>query len=71
MKRKVTPDLQEVKMSKKGKTTLSSIALEWLIKDYQQHPSMRQVEILKDKLKREKQEDKLVYQSVKTNLATC
>ena len=43
----------------------------WLIDEFQQHPSMRQIELLKDQLKREKQEDKIFYQSIKAKLATC
>ncbi len=41
----------------------------WLVDEFRQHPSMRQVEILKDQLKREKQEDKIFYQSIKAKLA--
>ena len=32
--------------------------------------SMRQVEILKDQLKREKQEDKVFYQSIKDKISS-
>ncbi len=45
--------------------------IDWLIDIYQQHPSMRQVEILKDQLKREKQKDRVFYQSIKAKLGTC
>ena len=43
----------------------------WLIDEFRQHPSMRQIELLKDQLKREKQEDQIFYQSIKAKLATC
>ena len=43
----------------------------WLVNEFQQHPSMRQIELLKEQLKMEKQEDKIFYQSIKTKLAAC
>ena len=43
----------------------------WLINEFKEHPSMRQIELLKEQLKREKQEDKIFYQSIKAKLATC
>ena len=43
----------------------------WLIDEFKEHPSMRQIELLKEQLKREKQEDKIFYQSIKAKLATC
>lgn len=43
----------------------------WLIDEFRQLPSMRQIELLKEQLKREKQEDKIFYQSIKAKLATC
>ena len=46
------------------------ISIEQLIDIYRQHPSMRRVEILKEQLKREKQEDKAFYQSIKAKLTT-
>ncbi len=52
---------------KKGKDRLVSI--DQLREKYQQHPRMRQVEILKDKLKQEKQEDKVFYQSIKDKIS--
>ncbi|WP_156113976.1 hypothetical protein [Myxosarcina sp. GI1] len=45
--------------------------VDWLIDIYRQHPSMRQVELFKEQLKRKKQEDKNIYQSVKEKLASC
>ncbi len=52
-------------------TTHLSIFIERLLDSHQEHPSMRQIEILKQQLKREKQEDKNIYQSVKKKIATC
>ena len=43
----------------------------WLVNEFRQHPSMRQVELLKEQLKREKQEDEIFYQSIKAKLAAC
>lgn len=40
------------------------------IDNYQQHPNMLQVRILKLKLKEEKQRDKIVYQSIKEKIIT-
>lgn len=45
--------------------------ISWLINEFQQHPSMRQVELLKKQLKQEKQADKIFYQSIKAKIATC
>lgn len=53
----------------KNQTRLAYV--DWLKDIYRHHPSMRQVEILKDQLKQEKQKDKVFYQSIKTKLATC
>lgn len=47
-----------------------SISIDRLVDDYQQHPSMRQVEVLKEQLKQEKLEDKNFYQSIKKKIAT-
>ena len=53
----------------KNKARLAYVS--WLLDEFKQHPSMRQVEHLKEQLKREKQEDKIFYQSIKAKLATC
>jgi hypothetical protein len=53
---------------KKGKERIVSI--DWLKDNYQQHPCMQGVKILKDKLKQEKLKDKLFYQSIKDKIAT-
>ena len=53
----------------KNKVRLAYVS--WLVDEFQKHPSMRQVEILKEQLKREKQEDKIFYQSIKAKIATC
>jgi C-terminal processing protease CtpA/Prc len=47
------------------------VSIDWLQDNYQQHPCMQRVKILKEQLKREKQEDKIFYQSIKAKLATC
>ena len=46
-----------------------SIFIDRLLNDDQQHLIAERVEILKDQLKREKQEDKVFYQSIKAKLA--
>ena len=45
--------------------------ISWLVNEFQQHPIAERVENLKDQLKREKQEDKVFYQSIKAKLAAC
>ena len=57
-------------MSETRKKTHRLISVDRLVDDYQEHPSMRQVEILKDQLKREKQEDKVFYQSIKDKISS-
>ncbi len=57
-------------MSETRKKSHRSISVDQLVDDYQEHPSMRQVEILKDQLKREKQEDKVFYQSIKDKISS-
>lgn len=52
---------------KKGKERIVSV--DQLIDDYQQHPKMQRVKILKGKLKQEKLEDKIFYQSIKDRIA--
>ena len=47
------------------------VSIDWLKDNYQQYPCMERVKILKDQLKREKQEDKIFYQSIKAKLAAC
>ena len=47
-----------------------SISIDRLVDNYQQHPSMRRVEVLKEQLKQEKLEDKNFYQSIKKKIAT-
>lgn len=53
---------------KKGKERMVSI--DWLKDNYQQHPSMLGVKILKDQLKQEKLSDRIFYQSIKKKIAT-
>ena len=53
----------------KNKVRLAYVS--WLVDEFRQHPSMRQVELLKEQLKREKQEDKIFYHSIKAKIATC
>ena len=56
-------------MLKTTKNLHRSISIDRLLNDYRQHPIARRVEILKEQLKREKQEDKIFYQSIKAKLA--
>ena len=58
-------------MSKTTKNSHRSISIDRLLNDDRQHLIARRVEILKDQLKREKQEDKIFYQSIKAKLAAC
>ena len=48
---------------KKGK--VHKVSIDWLKDNYQQHPSMLRVKILKDQLKQEKLSDRSFYQSIK------
>lgn len=41
------------------------VSIEQLIEKYQHHPSMQRVKIFTEKLKQEKLEDKIFYQSAK------
>ena len=58
-------------MSETTNKSHRSISIDRLLNDDRQHLIARQVEILKDQLKREKQEDKIFYQSIKAKLAAC
>lgn len=57
-------------MSKQRKSIDCLIPMDRLIDNYQHHPRMLQVEILKDKLKQEKLQDKIFYQSIKKKNVT-
>lgn len=46
------------------------VSINWLKDNYQQHPYMQGVKILKDQLKQEKLSDKIFYQSIKRKIAT-
>ncbi len=56
-------------MSKQRKKVLSSIFIGSVVERYQDHPSMIRVNQLKNKLKQEKLQDKVFYQSVKQEIA--
>ncbi len=45
------------------------VSIDQLIEKYQHHPSMQRVKIFKEKLKQEKLEDKIFYQSIKDRTA--
>ena len=45
------------------------VSIDWLKDNYQQHPCMQRVEIFKEQLKQEKLEDKILYQSIKEEIA--
>ena len=57
-------------MSDSTKTKALSASITWLKDNYQWHPSMLQLQILRLKLKQEKLKDKLVYQSIKDQIAS-
>lgn len=46
------------------------VSITQLANAYQHHPSMHQVERLKNQLKQEKLQDKAVYQEIKHKIAT-
>lgn len=46
------------------------VSIDWLQDNYQQHPYMQGVKIIKDQLKQEKLSDKIFYQSIKKKIAT-
>ena len=52
------------------KKSRRSISIDRHLNDARQH-RIRRVEILKQQLKREKQQDKIFYQSIKAKLAAC
>ena len=56
-------------MSQSIKNQVRLAYISWLVNEFQQHPIARRVENLKEQLKREKQEDKIFYQSIKAKLA--
>ena len=58
-------------MSKTTNKSHRSISIDRFLNDDRQHLIARRVENLKDQLKREKQEDKIFYQSIKAKLAAC
>ena len=57
-------------MSELKKEKERIVSIDWLKDNYQQHPCMQGVKILKDKLKQEKLNDKIFYQSIKDEIAT-
>ena len=56
-------------MSKLKKDIEHIVSIERLIEKYQHHPNMQGVKILKDRLKQEKLNDQIFYQSIKEKIA--
>lgn len=57
-------------MSELKKSKERIVSIDRLIEKYQHHPCMQGIKILKDKLKQEKLNDKIFYQSIKDEIAT-
>lgn len=58
-------------MSQQQKSKRRSISIEQLLNDYRHHPYMLRVTRLQARLKQEKQEDKIFYQSLKEKIASA
>ena len=61
--------LSEVTMLEHRRKIRRLDSIDWLLDRYQDHPSMLRVNHLKNKLKEEKLQDKVFYQSIKEKMS--
>ncbi|HEY9767864.1 MAG TPA: hypothetical protein V6C71_05055 [Coleofasciculaceae cyanobacterium] len=56
-------------MSELKKQKERMVSIDWLKNNYQHHPCMQGIKILKEQLKQEKLNDQIFYQSIKKKIA--